>query len=271
MIREKEIDNEICFLQDNLEKLYDEIGHLRAKTPEGVRLRAVRHGDRFQYFMRHRGERNNGEYIKQKDVKLAAMLAQLEYDEKLISIIEQAVESLEMCKESLPDTVFNEVLRQIAPGKKELIQPCYVSDEIYIKSWKEQEYEGVAFREEAAKYYTRRSLRVRSKSEVMIADILDEAGIPFLYEKPLKLKHTTVHPDFTLLNVRERKEIYWEHFGMMDDREYRDNAYIKIREYEESGFYQFDSVIRTFETSRYPLNTRDIRKMVKLLKEKITV
>ena len=271
MIREKEITSEICFLQDTLEKLHDETKHLRARIPEGASLRAARHRDGYQYFMRYRGKRDNGEYIKQKDVKLAARLAQLEYDEKLISLIEQSLGTLEMCNEALPDAVFTEALKQIIPGKRELIQPCYVSDEMYIRNWKEQEYEGVAFREEAAEFYTRSGLRVRSKSEVIIADILDDAGIPFLYEKPLKLKHSTVHPDFTILNLRERSEIYWEHFGMMDDREYRDNAFIKMREYEESGFYQFDSVIWTFETGRYSLNIRDIRKMIRTLKERLMV
>lgn len=53
---------------------------------------------------------------------------------------------------------------------------------------------------------------------------------------------------------------------MMDDREYRDDALMKIREYEASGFYQYDSVIWTFESSRNPVNTRDIRNMIKSLR-----
>ena len=112
---------------------------------------------------------------------------------------------------------------------------------------------------------TRKGLRVRSKSEVIIADILEEFSIPFLYEKPLQFRRRTVHPDFTLLDIRKRKELYWEHFGMMDDREYRDEALLKIKEYESNGFYQYDSVIWTFESGKCPMNTRDIRNMTRVL------
>lgn len=52
---------------------------------------------------------------------------------------------------------------------------------------------------------------MRSKSEVIIADLLNKEGIPYRYEFPLYLKEfNTVYPDFTILNVRKRKEIYWE-------------------------------------------------------------
>ena len=123
------------------------------------------------------------------------------------------------------------------------------------------------FKENSPEYYTKRGLRVRSKSEILIADMLDEMSIPFFYEKPLQLKRRIVHPDFTLLDIKERKEVYWEHFGMMDDRDYRDEALLKIREYESNDLYQYDSVIWTFESGKCPMNTRDIRNMVRALSE----
>ena len=61
--------------------------------------------------------------------------------------------------------------------------------------------------------------RVRSKSEVIIADILKNNGIPYRYEYPV-LINRNIHPDFCCLNVRTRKEYFWEHFGKMDDIEY---------------------------------------------------
>ena len=264
MISEKNIKDEIDSLERYLEKVSYEIEKLRKELPEGARLRAFRHGDGYQYYLRKKGKDDNGEYIKQKDIKTAAMLAQLEYDEKLAEMLREAEDKLMRCRGRAE--VFEEASSRLAMGKSKLIKPHYVSDSCYVRSWKAQEYEGLEFREGAAEFYTRNGLRVRSKSEVIIADMLDESEIPFLYEKPLKLKQRTVHPDFTLLDMSKRKEIYWEHFGMMDDKEYRDDAFMKIREYEESGLYQYDSVIWTFETGRYPLNTREIRAMIKTLK-----
>ena len=54
---------------------------------------------------------------------------------------------------------------------------------------------------------------------------------------------------------------------MIDDIEYRNNDLYKIRQYESSGLYQYESVIWTFETGNIPLNTRNLRKMIKGLKE----
>ena len=56
---------------------------------------------------------------------------------------------------------------------------------------------------------------------------------------------------------------------MMDDREYRDDALMKIREYEENGLFQYDSVMWTFETGKNPLNTRELRKMIKILRTRL--
>ena len=66
----------------------------------------------------------------------------------------------------------------------------------------------------------------------------------------------TIHPDFTVLNVRKRKEYLWEHLGMMDDPEYSKSALERIRQYEKQGFYPGDKLIITHETSENPLPTR---------------
>lgn len=57
---------------------------------------------------------------------------------------------------------------------------------------------------------------VRSKSEVIIANMLHERNISFFYEKPLFAPDGTMYlPDFTL--VWQGEEIYWEHIGRLTD------------------------------------------------------
>lgn len=61
---------------------------------------------------------------------------------------------------------------------------------------------------------------VRSKSEVIIANLLTSAGIPFRYELPLFAPDGTIYlPDFTI-EWRGQK-YYWEHLGMLDSDYYR--------------------------------------------------
>lgn len=60
---------------------------------------------------------------------------------------------------------------------------------------------------------------VRSKSEVIIANMLHERGIKFYYEKPLFAPDGTMYlPDFTI--IWNGEEIYWEHVGRISDPKY---------------------------------------------------
>lgn len=73
---------------------------------------------------------------------------------------------------------------------------------------------------EAGKIHAARSQdMVRSKSEVIIANMLHERNITFHYEKPLFAADGTMYlPDFTL--VWNGEEIYWKHVGRLDDPQY---------------------------------------------------
>ena len=103
---------------------------------------------------------------------------------------------------------------------------------------------------------------VRSKSEVMIADALEQAGIPYRYECPLQLGRAILHPDFTLLRIADRKHLYWEHLGKMDDPEYVIKNLRRIRLYEQNGIMPGIDLILTMETSWQPMNLSVIKQMI---------
>ena len=125
------------------------------------------------------------------------------------------------------------------------------------------EYEGKGFAEDAPEFYTSRGERVRSKSEWIIAELLEKEGIPYRYEYPVYLRgFGKVYPDFTVLNVRTRREIYWEHMGMMDNPVYAEKAVNKIHTYEQNGMFQGEDLLVTYETSKNPLNQKVIMRMI---------
>lgn len=68
---------------------------------------------------------------------------------------------------------------------------------------------------------------VRSKSEVIVANILTEKGIPFIYEPELYSPDGTemYRPDFAI--TKDDVTYYWEHLGMTDNEEYMTNWSIK--------------------------------------------
>ncbi len=101
---------------------------------------------------------------------------------------------------------------------------------------------------------------MRSKSEIMIADVLSSMGIPYLYERPLRLSNLgTIYPDFTLLDPHERREIIWEHFGLLDNDDYRGKMMSKLRRYNANGYFEGKNLIITYETTAYPLDMKTIR------------
>lgn len=104
-----------------------------------------------------------------------------------------------------------------------------VSDEEYVRQWQAVKYKGKTFREDAAQIITEKGETVRSKSEKIIADKLFLLGIPYRYEYPLEMKgNIIVYPDFTILRMPERTEVYLEHLGKMDDRDYVDSVMFKL-------------------------------------------
>ncbi|WP_344969097.1 ATP-dependent RecD-like DNA helicase [Streptosporangium fragile] len=76
---------------------------------------------------------------------------------------------------------------------------------------------------------------VRSKNEVIIAEILDEL-VPgyWRYERPLTLNGRTYRPDFTI-HTPDGRTLFWEHLGMIESPAYRESWERKALWYEEGG------------------------------------
>lgn len=90
---------------------------------------------------------------------------------------------------------------------------------------------------EALIHRTQKGTAVRSKSEVIVADILDSLGLSYEYEKPLYSKTNPVDfrlPDFTV--SFEGDIFYWEHLGMLNLPHYRQAWERKRKWYEENGY-----------------------------------
>ena len=91
--------------------------------------------------------------------------------------------------------------------------------------------------EENLIHKTKNGIMVRSKSEVIIANMLYDNGIDdFLYEERLQLGDTYKLPDFTFKDAASGTLIIWEHLGMMGKTDYREAWEAKKKVYEANGF-----------------------------------
>lgn len=144
-----------------------------------------------------------------------------------------------------------------------LVTPIETIWEKELVRWYDSEYHGKEFYEGTAEIVTEKGERVRSKSEKILADYFYRNNILYQYERPLYLKgYGTVYPDFTFLSKKTRKEIYWEHEGMMDKPEYAKSAVKKIESYQRNGIHLGERLILTFETELTVLNSQIVEELV---------
>lgn len=92
------------------------------------------------------------------------------------------------------------------------------------------------FLEEKLIHRTRRGESVRSKSEVIVADMLFSKKVDYQYEQPLVGSDGRVrYPDFTIEDAEAGITYYWEHLGMLSDPGYRQGWEAKLGWYREQG------------------------------------
>lgn len=238
-------------------------------VPQG-RLRVLKAKGKYcQYYVYSRDAKTNelkGEYIRRENIDLAKRLAQRDYYEEVLkemreklTVISQVINTygIEEDKKS--------VYERLNENRKKLVTPIEISDEDYITKWYKSKQTGGNTYEAMGNKSTERGETVRSKSEKILADKLYHYNVPYVYEPTLLLPDgNIVYPDFVTLNVRLRKEYYWEHFGIMDNPQYAERAIWKIDVYEKNGFWCGKNILYTFETDKRMPDDHNIDEMINL-------
>ena len=119
-----------------------------------------------------------------------------------------------------------------------------------------------AFLEEDLKHMTPFGLRVRSKSELVIAGRLEHFGLDLVYEPVISLAGQTFRPDFEIISKRTGKTVYWEHAGMMEDIEYMHKFQEKLSVYHEFGIVPWKNLILTYDSADGGLDVRLVDAMI---------
>ncbi len=260
---------------EEVEKLINEVKKSLKEAPEGS-LRIARNHGIYQYYVVTEKGDTKGRYIRKKEQDYVAALAQKDYDIRLLKELEKMREAHRQSEKLLKKGDWTEtkvrtsiktvagIYEELNEARKLLVEPRLLSDEEFIKRWLSEEYSGKAFADNAPEIYTERGERVRSKSEKMIADKLYMMGIPYKYESPFYINgFGTVYPDFMLLNIQNRKEIIFEHLGMMDNAEYATSAIKKINMYQSNRLVLGETLLVSFETGNNPVNIKNVENMVK--------
>lgn len=237
-----------------LEQIIREREKSLKKAPEG-RLRVSRSENREQYFHLTEKSPRKGKYLGAKDSRIRNSLAQKDYDEKVVAAAKRELKALLACNSAIPEIAPEEIYLNLHRMRKKCVNPIRVPDEEYIRNWEEESFVTKGVENENTEYVTEKGERVRSKSEIIIANKLRSLGIPYRYECELQLSSgRIIYPDFTILHVPTRRTLFYEHFGMMDDPDYVYKNMRRVFWYEDDGIIPGDRLFITWESDACPLN-----------------
>lgn len=253
---EKIIHRKAC-----IEELISDLEGQLKKAPAGS-LRVVDKKSYVQYFLRSEAKDTNGTYIPKEKLNLIRALAQKENNGKVLKLAKKEEKIITKYAQFIENESYQKIYDKEHIARKQVINPIQVDIDEYIKKWKSEEYEPMGFTTNT-EFYSNKGVRVRSKSELIIANLLEQYEIPYKYEKPIQLRGLgIVRPDFICLNKRERKEYVWEHFGMMDNGEYANKNISKVNMYQQNGYFLGENMIASFETSQQPISSRNIKSLI---------
>lgn len=257
------------FLLENVLKKRDELAGLAMtlekklrNSPKGNLCISKSHKS-IQYHLAEEGNPHKKMYLNKKKLSTAISLAQRDYNKNLLAEIKKNILTMNtFIKTYTPQKLIN-CYTNLPQGRKKLVTPFFISDEEYAQNWQKKEYE---HKKEAPEgnLLSFKNEPMRSKSEVIIANLLKEKNIPYHYEYPVHMKNgATFHVDFLCLNTRTRQEFYWEHCGRMDDPDYTSSMTRRISEYSRTGIILGKNLIITMETEQSPLDIKEVERTIK--------
>lgn len=199
-------------------------------------------------------------------------IKRLKYAKEAASILDRDIRLLESLTSNYIDTDYTTINSRLPATYRTDIQGCINSsnlslDEKAIK-WKEELERKKAkyppYKPEQLKHPALDNSMMRSKSEVIIANILLMAGIPYIYELPVFIDGQMLLPDFRILSLIDMKsEIIIEHQGMVFADDYADKFMRSLKLYLKSEWIPNQNLFFTFDNAKETLDARQVTSILR--------
>ena len=251
-----------------LEQIDKELEHM----PEGHLKIQKRLENVYYYQMIQENGKTKKYYIEKRNAELIKKLACKHYYMKVQTKLKKEWEALKKFLNNYDEKIADDIYDQMPVEKKELIQPLRMTAGEALRKWENERYEANQNYPENLIYKTDQGEMVRSKSELILANMLyqNRKYLLYKYERPLELmqgdKIQVIYPDFTILNIQTGKITYWEHAGRMDDPKYANQFVYKVNSYMSNGIMPGRDLIFTYETMSNPLNMQNALKLIESLR-----
>ena len=268
-ITKKKIIDELEQLRADLARMNARLAKSGCLKQEGTLIRKRTSG-KMRFYCKKEGS-SQLEYLGSDKTDEVRRLAGKLYVNKLVRVASSEMAQIDRCLNVLQGGRGIADVDDVYPGLPEevrnLVEPEKSTFDGYARWWQADRSKGRS----GTKYYnyplkTARGETVKSKSEVIIADRLDAAGVPYVYEYKTVVDDEWAamnYPDFYVLNKRTGEEFFWEHFGKMDDERYCQNSQLKLEKYAQRGLVPGKNLILSFEGSKRALSTEYVDFLIK--------
>ena len=211
------------------------------------------------------------EYIKKNNISKAAKLAQKHYFSIINPLIKKNLKELKRFVKNYKQEELDTIYDSLCDERKQLVKPIQYGINEKRKRWMEENYEKNMMYPDNLRFETEQGDMVRSKSEVIIANILYKykEHILYKYERPLEViadgRGKTIYPDFTIFNLETGEIKYWEHAGRLDDPAYASEFVKKVNLYVQNGLFPGRDVLFSFESYSNPLDINMVKELARNL------
>lgn len=203
-------------------------------------------------------------FAKKEELELVTQIVQREYEISVNRRLKRLKKKLEQFVSSYNVDEIKDIYDNACQAKQSLIQPIMLSDKKYIEHWRELHPGNRNSFPAETTYETDAGEFVRSKSEKILADLFCKFHVPYQYETEIVMENgQRFYPDFALLNLKKRKTIYWEHFGLISEEEYACKSLGKLSLYEKNGLIIGEDLLISMESEKTPLDIKLIEKKIK--------
>lgn len=258
-----ELKQELACAEKTIDYLENSLKHKDKYFNSSIRV-TDNHGNP-QYYFRRPGD-TKSHYVSQRDREKLRPYIQCDYEKLLYDQLIKNKRAIVRFLADYDDRAVQHSYDKLCDGRKQMIEPLETPDDVYIKQWLASHSGSQNPYPKENSFLTNRGESVRSKSEKIIADLLCRLNIPYRYEAKLILDGKyIVYPDFMILDVKKRRTIYLEHFGLMSDSVYALKALKRIGAYEKNGIIAGDNFIVSLESSDSPLDVKVLEKKIRKL------
>lgn len=243
-----------------------EISNKRVKKLESIENRPIQiivnNGVSQYYDLDENGKRR---YIHSNEIQSLKPVLQKNYELKVNQKLKKQKKALEKFIKGYEISNAKEVYESYCEGRKRMVEPLFESDEDFLMRWFVEHPGEQNNKFEQGNFKTIKGEHVKSKSEKIIADTLFNNDIPYVYEPSVILGKTEYFPDFMVLNMKTRKTIYWEHFGIISDEIYARKNFAKLYTYEKYGIEVGKDLIITMEGEGLSFDMNLLEEKIRML------